>query len=94
VVRAAVFDLSCGGLAAAVPAAEPVLAQGTTHACRLELPQFGTIQAAVAVRVVGEMMLPNALPGTRYGLEFTGLSDKERALVESYILEQRARTAR
>jgi flagellar brake protein len=93
-VRAAVFDLSCGGLAAAVPASEPVLTRDSMHGCRLELPGLGTLHLPVVVRVVSEIMLPNALSGTRYGLEFTGLGEKDVALVESYILEQRARNAR
>jgi hypothetical protein len=93
-LRAAVFDLSCGGIAAAVPASEPILARGSAHGCRLELPGFGTLHSSVVVRVVSEIMLPNGLSGTRYGLEFTGLGQKDVALVESYILEHRARNAR
>ena len=94
IVRAAVFDLSCGGLAAAVPASEWVLERDSIHGCRLELPGHGTVQSPVVVRVVSEIMLPNALAGTRYGLEFTGLGEKDVALIESYILEHRARNAR
>jgi len=93
-VRASVFDLSCGGLAAAVPASEFPLARGTTHGCRLELPGHGMLQSPVVVRVISDIMLPNALSGTRYGLEFLGLGEKEVALVERYILEHRARNTR
>ncbi len=93
-IRAAVFDLSCGGVAAAVSASEPLLSRGSTHACYLELPGMGTLRAPVVVRVIGEIVLPNALAGTRYGLEFTGLGQKELALVERYILEHRARNGR
>ena len=94
VLRAAVFDLSCGGLAAAVSAFEPVLAPGTTHGCRLELPGHGTLHSSVTVRVVSDIILPSALSGTRYGLEFAGLGETEVALLESYIVEQRERIAR
>jgi flagellar brake protein len=94
IVRAAVFDLSCSGLAAAVPASEFPLARGTTHGCRLELPGLGTLQSSVVVRVISDIMLPNALSGTRYGLEFIGLSEKDVAVVERYVLEHRTRNAR
>jgi c-di-GMP-binding flagellar brake protein YcgR len=93
-LRAAVFDLSCGGVAAAVPASEPLLVRGSTHTCRLELPGKGALRVPVVVRMIGEIVLPSALAGTRYGLEFTGLAEKELALIENYILEQRTRNAR
>ena len=88
-MRAAVFDLSCGGIGAAAPAAEPMLERDTVHACRFELPGFGTIHSPVIVRVVGEMVLPSALPGTRYGLEFQNLPDADRGLIERYIVQHR-----
>jgi c-di-GMP-binding flagellar brake protein YcgR len=90
-LRAAVFDLSCGGIGAAVPAAEPLLERGSVHGCHLELPGFGSIESPVIVRVIAEIVLPNGLPGTRYGLEFQKLGDAERALIERYILEHRGR---
>jgi c-di-GMP-binding flagellar brake protein YcgR len=93
-LRAAVFDLSCSGIAAAVPASEPLLTRGSTHGCRLELPGAGIVHGSVVVRVVGEIVLPNALAGTRYGLEFTGLDEKMLALIERHILDHRARHAR
>jgi flagellar brake protein len=90
-LRAAVFDLSCGGIGAAVQAAEALLERGSVHGCHLELPGFGSIESAVVVRVIAEIVLPNGLPGTRYGLEFEKLGDAERAVVERYILEHRTR---
>jgi flagellar brake protein len=93
-LRAAVFDLSCGGIGAAVPAAEPLLESGSIHGCHLELPGFGSIHHPVIVRVIAEIVLPNGLPGTRYGLEFQNLGDADRALVERYILEHRGREGR
>jgi c-di-GMP-binding flagellar brake protein YcgR len=93
-VQAAVFDLSCGGLAAAARSSAPVLARGSTHGCRLELPGVGTIGGQVTVRAVSDIVLPSGLPGRRYGLEFAGLAAKELSLVESYILDRRARNAR
>jgi c-di-GMP-binding flagellar brake protein YcgR len=93
-LRAAVFDLSCSGIAAAVCASEPLLAQGSTHGFRLELPGAGTVLGSVVVRVIGEIVLPSALPGTRYGLEFADLDEKELALIERYIVDHRARHTR
>ena len=90
-LRAAVFDLSCGGIGAAVPAAEPMLESGSAHGCHLELPGFGSIDSPVIVRVIAEIVLPNGLPGTRYGLEFKSLADSDRARIERYILEHRDR---
>jgi hypothetical protein len=90
-LRAAVFDLSCGGIGAAVPAAEPLLERGSVHGCHLELPGLASIQSAIVVRVVAEIVLPNGLPGTRYGLEFQNLGDAERGRIERYIVEHRSR---
>jgi c-di-GMP-binding flagellar brake protein YcgR len=93
-LRAAVFDLSCSGIAAAVAAAEPLLVRGSTHGCRLELPGAGTVRGSVVVRTVSEIVLPNALDGTRYGLEFMALGEKELARIERYIHDHRGRNAR
>lgn len=90
-LRTAVFDLSCGGVGAAVPAAEPLLERGSVHGCHLELPGFGSIESPVIVRMIAEIVLPNGLRGTRYGLEFQNLGDADRALIERYILEHRSR---
>jgi c-di-GMP-binding flagellar brake protein YcgR len=86
--KAWVFDLSCGGLAAGVLAAEPLLASDATHGFMLELPGQGRISAQVIVRVASGTILPNGLEGRRYGLEFVHLGDKSAACVQCYILEQ------
>jgi c-di-GMP-binding flagellar brake protein YcgR len=93
-IRAAVFDLSCGGIGAAVAAAEPGLTVGSVHGCHLELPGYGSVRAPVVVRMVAEIVLPNALRGTRYGLEFENLAEAGREAIERYIVEHRGREGR
>lgn len=87
-IMAWVFDLSCGGLAAGVLAAEPLLKSNTSHGCMLELPAQGRIQAQVTVRIASDTVLPHGLEGRRYGLEFVNLGEKNAAIVQRYILEQ------
>jgi flagellar brake protein len=93
-LKASVFDLSCGGLSAAVPAAEPVLDRKSVHGCMLELPSEGRIHSPVIVRLVTKIMLPSGLEGTRYGLKFVDLDQKNGMALQRYILEcQRVRKA-
>jgi hypothetical protein len=54
----------------------------------------GAVLSAVVVRTISEIVLPNALAGTRYGLEFTGLGSKEIAGIERYVLDHSARNTR
>lgn len=89
--KAWVFDLSCGGFAAGVLAAEPLLKSDTSHGCMLELPAQGRIQAQVVVRIGSDTVLPHGLEGRRYGLEFVNLGEKNAAIVQRYILEQQRR---
>jgi flagellar brake protein len=91
-LKALVFDLSCGGLSAAVPAAEPVLERKAVHGCMLELPGEGRIHSPVLIRLVTKIMLPSGLQGTRYGLKFVSLDQKQEMALQRYILNgQRAR---
>jgi c-di-GMP-binding flagellar brake protein YcgR len=93
-VRAAIVDLSCGGLGAAVSASEPSLERGSVHGCHLELPGIGNVESPVVVRTAAEIILPSALRGIRYGLEFQKLDEAQRALLERYIVEHRAHELR
>jgi len=86
--KAWIFDVSCGGLAAGVLAAVPILASDTSHGFMIELPAQGRIEAQVIVRVASGVILPNGLEGRRYGLEFVNLGEKSAAMLQRYILEQ------
>lgn len=93
VLRPDVLDVSCGGLGAAVSAADPVLECGTRTTCRLDMPGTRRIDATVEVRGASGTVLPNGLPGRRYGMAFVNLAAKSAAAIQRYILEQqRART--
>jgi c-di-GMP-binding flagellar brake protein YcgR len=88
VLRPAVLDLSCGGLAAAIPAAEPLLETGSRTLCELELPGIGKIESVIQVRATSEMTLPDGQLARRYGLEFVNMNNKNVALIQRFILEQ------
>jgi c-di-GMP-binding flagellar brake protein YcgR len=88
VVKPVVLDLSCGGLAAIVPAGAPLLETGSRNVCTLELPDIGRIEATIEVRASSEAMLPGGRLGRRYGLEFVDLNNKNVALIQRFILEQ------
>lgn len=88
VLKPAVLDLSCGGLAAAVPSTEPVLETGSRTLCAIELPGIGRIEAAIEVRATSEMLLPDGQLARRYGLEFVNMNNKNVALIQRFILEQ------
>ena len=88
VLKPSVLDLSCGGLAAAVPAADPVLETGSRTLCAIELPGVGKIEAVIEVRAVAEILLPDGQLVRRYGLEFVNMNNKNVALIQRFILEQ------
>ena len=88
ILKPAILDLSCGGLAAAVPVEEPMLEIGTRAPCLLELPALGRIDALVQVRGTAEIVLPDGRESRRYGLEFVNINSKGVALIQRFILEQ------
>jgi len=88
VVKTVVLDLSCGGLAAVVPADAPLLETGSRNLCKIELPGIGRIESMIEVRATSETMLPGQRPGRRYGLEFVNINNKDVALIQRFILEQ------
>lgn len=92
VLKPLVLDLSCGGLAAVVPADAPVLDTGSTTLCTIDLPGVGRIESMIEVRASSEAILPGGRAGRRYGLEFANINNKNVALIQRFILEhQRAR---
>lgn len=88
ILEPAILDLSCGGLAAAVPAEEPVLEIGSRTPCTIELPAIGRIDAQVQVRGTSEITLPDGRETRRYGLEFVDINSRSVALIQRFILEQ------
>jgi len=87
-IKPVVLDLSCGGLAAVVPAEAPLLETGSRHLCTIDLPGVGKIESMIEVRATSEAMLPGGRPGRRYGLEFVNINNKNVALIQRFILEQ------
>ncbi len=88
VIKPVVMDLSCGGLAAVVPANAPVLETGSKNPCTIDLPGVGRIESMIEVRASSEAILPGGRPGRRYGLEFVNMNNKNVALIQRFILEQ------
>ena len=88
VLTPVVLDLSCGGLAAAVPAEEPALEIGSRTPCLIELPSLGRIDALVQVRATSEVVLPDGRESRRYGLEFVDINSRCVALIQRFIFEQ------
>jgi len=88
VLKPELLDLSCGGLGAAMRAADSLLAPGTLSECTLKLPGIGRIETLVEVRAATDILLPNGVHGRRYGLVFVNLAAKSAAAIQRYILEQ------
>lgn len=89
------LDISCGGMALiGQPDADISLDIGMILGhCRIDLPEFGTIETTLWIRDTGTVILKNGLSCPRISCEFMELSEKSRALIQRYIirLEQQER---
>ncbi len=89
------LDISRGGMALIDrPDADVLLEAGMIlESCRVELPEFDTIETTVRIVNIGTAILSNGNTCPRIGCEFLNLSDKSGMLIQRYIvwLEQQAR---
>jgi c-di-GMP-binding flagellar brake protein YcgR len=94
IVRPAVFDLSCGGMAIEIPTAVAVLPDGSRHTCTLDFPGLGSIDTPFYVCSSRKITLPGKVPGRRYGIEFLNLEVKGVALIQRFINDEERRLIR
>lgn len=89
------LDISCGGMALIDrPDTDAPLEAGMTlEHCRIELPEFDTIETTVRIVNISTAILSNGNTCPRIGCEFVNLSEKSGTLIQRYItrLEQQAR---
>lgn len=94
-LKPAVMDVSCGGLALALPATQPALLKGTRHACTVEIQALGRVDVQVEVHTSREVTLPTGAAAVRYGVEFLNMDGRFSTVLQRYIIEQeRAKKAR
>ena len=89
------LDISRGGMALIDrPHADAPLEAGMTlENCRIELPEFDTVETTVRIVSISTAILSNGNTCSRIGCEFVNLSEKSGTLIQRYIiwLEQQAR---
>lgn len=83
-----VSDISCGGLSTTSSTSLPVFEPGTLFECSLKLSDNETLQVTLELRNTFEVTLANGRKLRRCGYQFIGLSEKARALVQRYIMQQ------
>lgn len=94
IVRPSVIDISCGGMAADIPLAEGVLADGSRHTCTIEFPGLGSIDTPLYVCSSREIAMGQGVRGRRYGIEFLNLEVKGVALIQRFINDEERRLIR
>jgi flagellar brake protein len=83
-----IADISCGGIATISSTSLPVFDPATRFACDIALTDTETLSATVELRNTFEVTLANGRKQRRCGYQFIGLSEKARALVQRYIMQQ------
>lgn len=94
VLKPAVMDVSCGGLALAFPTTQPGLPNGSRHHCTLEIAALGRTAVLVEVHSSRTIMLPGGAAALRTGVGFLNLEGRFESLLQRYIIdEERARNS-
>lgn len=95
-LAATVLDISGGGLAVVVPPEGIEFTPGTVFpACRIELPEVGSLVTDLRVKNLFEVTLRNGVQVMRSGCQFERLPGPMLTLVQRYILKvERERKAR
>ncbi|MBL8490219.1 MAG: flagellar brake protein [Rhodocyclaceae bacterium] len=95
-LAATVLDISGGGLAVVVPPEGVEFTPGTVFpACRIELPEVGSLVTDLRVKNLFEVTLRNGVQVMRSGCQFERLPGPMLTLVQRYILKvERERKAR
>ncbi len=91
-----VADISCGGFGTTSSTTLPLFEPNTRFECKIALPDIGTLQATAELRNTFEVTLANGRKLRRCGYQFIALPEKNRVLIQRYIMQQqrgqRART--
>jgi flagellar brake protein len=88
VLRPAVMDVSCGGLALAFPTTQAVLATGSRHHCTLEIEAAGRTEVLVEVHSSRIVTLAGGGAALRIGVEFLSLDGRFESLLQRYIIDE------
>jgi c-di-GMP-binding flagellar brake protein YcgR len=94
ILRPAVIDISCGGMAIDIPTADGLLADDTRHTCTLDFVGLGRVDTPLLVHGSREVTLGNGSPGRRYGIEFLNLEVKSIAIIQRFINDEERRLIR
>jgi c-di-GMP-binding flagellar brake protein YcgR len=94
VLRPAVIDISCGGMAIDIPTADGLLDDDTRHTCTIDFVGLGRIDTPLIVHSSREVTLANGSPGRRYGIEFLNLEVKSVAIIQRFINDEERRLIR
>ncbi len=85
-IEASILDISCGGVAIAdVPAGADFPVGEVLHGCVISLPDMGSVKADLTVKNAFESTLRNGARRKRFGLEFAGIPERSRVLIQRYI---------
>lgn len=91
-----IADISCGGIATNSSTTLPLFEPNTRFECRIALSDTDTLQTTVELRNTFEVTLANGRKLRRCGYQFIAFTEKDRVLVQRYIMqqqrEQRARS--
>ncbi len=96
VIEAQVLDISGGGIAImSPPRGFDFVVDQVFESCEVDLPDLGTIRAALRVRNAFEITLRNGTKVKRSGCQFVNLPSSMLSRIERYIMKvERERKAR
>lgn len=81
-----ILNLSCGGIAVVSAGEAVTLEPGTVlHDCRIELPEFGTVNTALEVRNAGSVEERGGKRTQRCGCRFLDVAPATLTLLQRYI---------
>ncbi|BCB28299.1 flagellar brake protein YcgR [Sulfurimicrobium lacus] len=87
-IEAAIADISLGGIA--ITDGQHVIAfeiGDKFSACRIVLPEIGTVTTEIEIRNVHEVTMKNGSKALRAGCMFIGLPSGQQAMIQRYIIK-------
>jgi c-di-GMP-binding flagellar brake protein YcgR len=82
-----IMDISGGGVALTCAENDTELVPGEIHEnCRIDIPEFGTIVATIAVRNLALISKPLGQNFKRAGCEFVNLESSAQTLLQRYVM--------
>jgi len=91
-----IVDIGCGGIALLGPLDERMVETGTILGkCRIDLPEVGAITAAIEIRNIAELTMPNGVKQRRWGCRFANLPAAMVTMIQRYVnMAERNRLSR